>query len=169
MNRPITMDLTPTLDLTEGPAARRARIATDITARTGITLPIIEAPIIDGVVREFYARIRLDLLLGSIFSNRNTAWEPQLLKMVEFWSSAILISGRYHGHPMAKHRDLAVTVTHFDRWLSVFRDTLRDLCPPAAQLHFGQTAERIAFSLARGIAGHAATPVPVVVSTGDPR
>ena len=123
------MDLTSTLELTEGPAARRARIATDMTARTGITV----------------------------------------LKMVEFWSSAILISGRYHGHPMAKHRDLAVTVTHFDRWLSVFRDTLRDLCPPAAQLHFGQAAERIAFSLVRSIAGHAATPVPVVVSTGDPR
>ena len=123
------MDLTPTLDLTEGPAARRARIATDITARTG----------------------------------------NSLLKMVEFWSSAILISGRYHGNPMAKHRDLAVTATHFDRWLNVFRGTLRDLCPPAAQLHFSQTAERIAFSLARGIAGHAATPVPVVVSTGDPR
>ena len=123
------MDLTSTLELTEGPAARRARIATDITARTG----------------------------------------NSLLKMVEFWSSAILISGRYHGNPLAKHRDLAVTATHFDRWLSMFCGTLRDLCPPAAQLHFSQTAERIAFSLARGIAGHAATPVPVVVSTGDPR
>ena len=158
------MDLTPTLDLTEGPAARRARIATDITARTGITVPMIEA-----VVREFYARIRLDPLLGPIFSNRFTAWESHRLTMVAFWSSAILISGRYHGNPMAKHRDLAVTATHFDRWLNVFRGTLRDLCPPAAQLHFSQTAERIAFSLARGIAGHAATPVPVVVSTGDPR
>ena len=158
------MDLTPTCDMTESLIVRRARIAADITERTGITVPMI-----DFVVRELYVRIRLDPVLALIFSARITAWEPHLLRMVAFWSSATLISGRYHGNPMAKHRDLAVTAIRFDRWLSVFRGTLRDLCPPAAQLHFSQTAERIAFSLARGIAGHAATPVPVVVSTGDPR
>lgn len=146
------------------PDVKRALISASITAQTGITEAMI-----DILVRDFYDQIRKDPLLGPIFTNRIKDWEPHLSQMVGFWSSVILMSGRYHGNPMAKHRDLAVTATHFDRWLNVFRGTLRDLCPPAAQLHFSQTAERIAFSLARGIAGHAATPVPVVVSTGDPR
>jgi hemoglobin len=128
---------------------RRAQMVAEIMARTGIDEPMIER-----VVRGFYAKVRQDPLLGPVFDARVKAWEPHLQKMCEFWSSVALMSGRYHGSPMVKHLPLPVDAAHFDRWLDLFRQTVRELCPPAAQTHFIERAERIAESLELGIATH---------------
>jgi hemoglobin len=128
---------------------RRARMVADIMARTGIDEPMIE-----GVVRGFYAKVRQDPLIGPVFEARVKDWEPHLQKMCQFWSSVALMSGRYHGNPMIKHLPLPVEAAHFDRWLDLFRQTVGELCPPAAQTHFIERAERIAESLELGIAGH---------------
>jgi hemoglobin len=55
---------------------------------------------------------------------------------------------------MVKHLPLPVDGAHFDRWLALFRETVRELCPPAAQTHFIERAERIAESLEMGVAGY---------------
>lgn len=129
-------------------AGRRASITARIQAETGIGETMIEA-----LVRAFYARICGDDLLGPIFASRIHDWEPHLQKMFAFWSSVALMSGRYHGQPMAKHLPLPVDATHFDRWLALFADTARDGCPPAAADHFVMLSRRIAESLELGIAG----------------
>ena len=41
-------------------------------------------------------------------------------QMCAFWSSVALMTGRYHGTPMAKHLPLPVDAGHFDRWLELF-------------------------------------------------
>jgi hemoglobin len=128
---------------------RRARMVAEIVARTGIDEPMIER-----VVRGFYARVRQDPLIGPVFEARITDWEPHLQRMCAFWSSVALMSGRYHGSPMVKHMPLPVDAAHFDRWLALFRETVRELCPPAAQAHFIERAERIAESLEMGVATH---------------
>ena len=128
---------------------RRANVVAEITARTGIDEPMIER-----VVRGFYAKVRQDPLLGPVFDARIKNWEPHLQRMCQFWSSVALMSGRYHGSPMIKHLPLPVDAAHFDRWLDLFRQTVRELCPPAAQAHFIERAERIAESLELGIASH---------------
>jgi hemoglobin len=128
---------------------RRARMVAEIVARTGIDEPMIER-----VVRGFYARVRQDPLIGPVFEARVTDWEPHLQRMCAFWSSVALMSGRYHGSPMVKHMPLPVDAAHFDRWLALFRETVRELCPPAAQAHFIERAERIAESLEMGVATH---------------
>jgi hemoglobin len=128
---------------------RRARMVAEIVARTGIDEPMIER-----VVRGFYARVRQDPLIGPVFEARVTDWEPHLQRMCAFWSSVALMSGRYHGSPMVKHMPLPVDAGHFDRWLALFRETVRELCPPAAQAHFIERAERIAESLEMGVATH---------------
>jgi hemoglobin len=150
-----------TLDLS--PLERRAQIMADITAKTGIDDQLIER-----VVRGFYARIQADPLLAPIFTNRITDWEPHLRRMVEFWSSVTIMSGRYHGNPMAKHRDMPVTAVHFTRWLALFRETVQDLCPPEAQMYFIERAERIAQSLSMGIDDHKrdAAMAPVLAKSG---
>jgi hemoglobin len=142
---------------------RRAQIMADITAKTGIDDQLIER-----VVRGFYARIQADPLLAPIFTNRITDWEPHLRRMVEFWSSVTIMSGRYHGNPMAKHRDMPVTAVHFTRWLALFRETVQDLCPPEAQTYFIERAERIAQSLSMGIDDHKrdAAMAPVLAKSG---
>lgn len=128
---------------------RRASVVAEIMARTGIDEPMIER-----VVHGFYAKVRQDALLGPVFDARVKDWDTHLQKMCQFWSSVALMSGRYHGSPMIKHLPLPVDAAHFDRWLDLFRQTVRELCPPAAQTHFIERAERIAESLELGIASH---------------
>ena len=128
-------------------AERRERITAEITERTGITEAMIER-----LVRAFYVRIRADAVLAPIFDARIRDWEPHLAQMCAFWSSVALMSGRYHGTPMARHLPLPVDAAHFDRWLDLFETTAREVCPPAAAAHFVERAQRIAASLELGIA-----------------
>jgi len=129
-------------------AERRARITAEIVAKTGITEALIER-----LGREFYAKVRSDEVLGPIFEARISDWEPHLQRMFAFWSSVALMSGRYHGSPMAKHMPLPVDADHFDRWLQLFETTAREVCAPEAATHFVELARRIAASLELGIAG----------------
>jgi hemoglobin len=131
-----------------GVAKQRDDIAAEIVARTGIDEAMIER-----LVRSFYAKVRTDPLLAPVFEARIRDWEPHLQRMCAFWSSVALTSRRYHGSPMAKHLPLPVAAEHFDRWLSLFADTAREICPPEAQAHFVERAGRIAESLELGIAG----------------
>ena len=130
-------------------ADRREKITAAIKARTGI-----DEAMIDRLVRAFYGKVRTDELLGPIFVERIRDWEPHLQRMCAFWSSVALMSGRYHGTPMVKHLPLPVDGEHFDRWLSLFEATAREVCPPKAAQHFVERARRIAESLELGIAGH---------------
>jgi hemoglobin len=127
---------------------RREQFTAEIMARTGITEAMIER-----LVRAFYARVRTDAVLAPIFDARITDWEPHLARMCAFWSSVALMTGRYHGTPMAKHLPLPVDAGHFDRWLELFEATARETCPLEAAAHFVERARRIAASLELGIAG----------------
>lgn len=127
--------------------ARRAAITSQIQAETGIDEEMIER-----LVRTFYVRVRGDAVLGPIFAATIEDWEPHLQKMFAFWSSVALMSGRYHGQPMAKHMPLPIDAPHFDRWLALFAQTARDICPPAAAERFVQLSRRVGESLELGIA-----------------
>jgi hemoglobin len=127
---------------------RRAAIVALTQKETGIDETMIEA-----LVRAFYARVRQDSLLAPIFESRIAEWEPHLGNMFAFWSSLTLQTGRYHGQPMAKHMPLLVDARHFDRWLALFEETARDVCPPAAAERFIERARRVAESLELGVAG----------------
>jgi len=126
---------------------RQLRTAAEIAERTGI-----DAAMIDRLVRAFYGKVRRDEVLAPVFDARISDWEPHLLRMCEFWSSVALMSGIYQGSPMQKHLPLPVDARHFDRWLQLFRETAREVCPPVAAAHFIERAERIAQSLEMGIA-----------------
>lgn len=130
-----------------GPA-RREQLTAEIMERTGIDEAMIER-----LVRGFYAKVREDAVLGPIFEARIKDWEPHLAQMCAFWSSVALMTGRYHGTPMARHLPLPVDGGHFDRWLALFEQTAREICPGEAEAHFVERARRIAQSLEFGIAG----------------
>lgn len=130
----------------EGPG-RRARLTREVMDQTGIDEDMIER-----LVRTFYASVQRDPLIGPIFATRVTDWEHHIAKLCVFWSSVVLMSGRYHGQPMQKHMNLPVGSTHFDRWLALFEITAMELCPPAAAAHFIDRARRIADSLEMGFA-----------------
>lgn len=128
-------------------ARKRARVSAEIAARTGIDEAMIER-----LVRRFYARADADDLLGPIFAAHVADWDAHIARMCAFWSSVALMTGRYHGQPMQAHMPLPIGAEHFDRWLSLFEETARETCPPAAAAHFIERARRIADSLEMGIA-----------------
>jgi len=127
--------------------ARRAAITSEIQAETGIDEAMIER-----LVRSFYARVRDDAILGPIFAAKIDEWEPHLQKMFAFWSSVTLMTGQYHGQPMARHLPLPIDARHFDRWLALFAQTAYDVCPQAAADRVVLLSRRIAESLELGVA-----------------
>jgi len=126
---------------------RRAAITSEIQERTGIDEAMIER-----LVRGFYERVREDDVIGPVFVARIQDWEPHLQRMFAFQSSVALMTGRYHGQPIAKHVLLPIDAKHLDRWLALFADTARELCPRRAAEHFITLAKRIGESLELAIA-----------------
>jgi hemoglobin len=126
---------------------RRARLSAEIRDRTGIDEAMISA-----LVVTFYAQVRKDPLIGPIFEAKVDDWSHHLEKLCAFWSSVVLMSGRYHGQPMRAHMPLPVERAHFERWLEIFEMTARNMCPPTAADIFIDRARRIADSLELGIA-----------------
>ena len=118
-------------------------------AAAGITEEMIR-----DVVHAFYAKIRTDPALGPIFNRViGDDWDPHLAKMCAFWSSVLLMTGRFKGAPMAAHVQIpGIRATHFARWLHVFRQTVETVCPPAAAAMFIAKSEMIAQALQLHIA-----------------
>lgn len=135
------------IDDPAGAAARREAAVQRLRDQTGI-----DEAMIDALIEGFYARVRDDALIGPIFADRITDWAPHLAQMKLFWSSVALSTGVYQGRPMPKHLPLPIDAQHFDRWLELFVETARSLCPPIAADHFIERARRIAESLELGVA-----------------
>jgi hemoglobin len=132
----------------------RPDLTAELSERTGL-----DEAMLDRVVRAFYGRIRADAMLGPIFDERIEEWEPHLRRMTAFWSSVALMTGSYHGRPLEKHLPLPVEKPHFARWLALFEETAREICPPEGAEHLVERAHRIARSIemavedARGTGG----------------
>jgi hemoglobin len=127
--------------------ARPARLSPGAAA--GVT----EAMIVD-LVHGFYAAVRAHPLLGPIFDSEiGDGWDAHLAKLCDFWSSVLLMTGRFRGSPMAAHTALPdITPSHFVAWLALFRETAERLCPPDAAALFVARSEMVARSLQLGIA-----------------
>lgn len=137
----------------------------NLSARPAITAALMEETgltedLLRDVVHGFYDRVRADAELGPIFADRIHDWGPHLARMVDFWSSVALMTGRYHGAPVPAHATLPVTGAHFDRWLALFRQTATELCPPAGAAHLILRAERVARSLHMAVRDAANDGVP---------
>jgi hemoglobin len=107
------------------------------------------------LVHGFYAKIRTDPALGPIFNGviRDAEWPPHLQKMCDFWSSVMLMTRRFKGAPMLAYIRIAeIRPTHFARWLHLFAQSAREVCPPETAVAFVARAEMIAQSLQFGIA-----------------
>lgn len=70
----------------------RPQVTARMMAQTGLDEDVLHA-----LVHRFYDKVRVDPLLGPIFDARIADWGPHLDRMVAFWSSVALMTGRYHG------------------------------------------------------------------------
>ena len=136
------MTPSPHLRIVAGGPERRAGISAEIAARTGIDDSMIER-----LVRTFYGRTAADPVLGPIFDAHVEDWETHIARLCDFWSSVALMTGRYHGTPMSTHMVLPLSPEAFDRWLALFEEAAREVCPAPEADHFIERARRIAASL----------------------
>ncbi len=113
----------------------------------------VDEALIQRVVHAFYDRVRADALLGPVFDRVIAEdWDSHLAKLCDFWSSVLLMSGRFKGAPMVAHvRIEEIAPEHFQRWLALFRETVQAICPPPAAALFIARSELIAQSLQFGI------------------
>lgn len=76
-------------------------------------------------VDDFYMRVKEDELLSPIFNYRlSTHWGPHLEKMYAFWNAALFGEKGYNGNPFMKHATMELDPVHFERWLSMFNDSI---------------------------------------------
>lgn len=109
------------------------------------------------LVDSFYEKVRVDSHIGPIFKavvgEGAQVWKPHLNRMYDFWSSIMLRTGRFHGNPMQKHRELLpfspdlFSSDHFDVWLSLFAQTAREVYSTSISQQFIETSNRIASRL----------------------
>lgn len=111
--------------------------------------PVVDEIQLETLIPRFYARVRDDALIGPVFDDAIAKWDEHLEKLVAFWSSVMLTSGRYKGNPVAAHMQhiAAITPQMFDRWLALWADVTEESLPPPAAAALQAKAGRIAESL----------------------
>ncbi len=98
----------------------------DITDATDIRMKadILTRADVRTLVDRFYQKVQADALLGPVFSHVH--WPHHLPIMYNFWSSMILGDDSYRGNPLQKHLPLPIQPEHFNQWLKLFRETLKE-------------------------------------------
>jgi len=80
------------------------------------------------LVDNFYNKVQNDQIIGPIFNDRiQGRWPEHLAKMYTFWQTVLLGEHTYFGSPFPPHAQLPVEREHFERWLSLFSQTLDEL------------------------------------------
>lgn len=84
------------------------------------------------LVDVFYKKVLPDPVIGFIFTDIvKLSLENHMPIMYSFWGSVLLGENKYSGNPMTKHIELdkkvALTNTHFERWLFLWEQTVREL------------------------------------------
>ncbi len=109
------------------------------------------------LVRRFYREVAQDELLGPTFNDvARVDWAEHLPKLTAFWCRALLGLPGYTGNPFAAHQRIhqlePFTAAHFERWLTLFEETMDDgwagvnaerakqLARTVAQAHHAQLA-----------------------------
>ncbi|MGC6403125.1 MAG: group III truncated hemoglobin [Flavobacteriaceae bacterium] len=81
------------------------------------------------IVDRFYEQVRKDPLLAPLFDLYiQDEWELHLPRMYAFWETVLLGRMVYKGNPALKHliihKKTPLTQQHFDRWLTLWQNTL---------------------------------------------
>ena len=108
---------------------------------------------LEKLIPHFYGVVRTDPLLGPVFNDAVGDWPEHLEKLVAFWSSVMLTSGRYKGNPMAAHlkHGARITPEMFGRWLALWGRATAEILPPDLAQALQAKAARIAESLSLGL------------------
>lgn len=91
------------------------------------------------VLWAFYAKATRDELLGPVFIRKigpfpRGGWPLHIARLEGFWRAVTGGPSAYRGQPGPAHANLGLHPAHFDRWLALWEETLREhLAPPEAE------------------------------------
>lgn len=112
----------------------------------------LDETLLARLVDRFYDKVSADPMLGPVFNPVVADWNHHKALMTTFWSTVALRTAQYRGNPLAKHQPLRIGKAHFERWLSLWRETAREVLADAdaAELMIGY-AERIGYGMRVGL------------------
>lgn len=130
---------------------------------------------IDAVLRAFYTRVFDDALLHQIFIEvAHMDLDEHLPVIGNFWEKVLLDTSEYSGNVMRVHRHLhgkePLTPAHFERWLTVWNQTVGAQHQGATATRAKQHASRIALAMQRNLYRDPPAPTsPTGVGTSEVR
>lgn len=80
---------------------------------------------VELLVNTFYDRVLKDELISPFFKHLN--FDAHLPKMVHFWAFVLLEEAGYTTDVTKTHMHMRLKKEHFDRWISLFNETVDDL------------------------------------------
>ncbi|MCB0495590.1 MAG: group III truncated hemoglobin [Cyclobacteriaceae bacterium] len=80
----------------------------------------------------FYEKVKADAKIGYIFNEvADLNWEEHMPKIYRFWESILLGKPGFQGDVMGVHIRLnkkeKLTSDHFDKWIALFTETVREM------------------------------------------
>ena len=83
---------------------------------------------IERLVVDFYRAAAMDAVLGPVFEAAHVDWPQHIATIKAFWSWQLLGIRGYDGNPLLAHRPsharTPFTVAHFERWCTLFVETV---------------------------------------------
>jgi hemoglobin len=128
---------------------------------------------VELLVRTFYRAAAMDDLLGPVFAAAQVDWPSHLATVADFWMWQLLGVRGYDGNPLLAHRPAhgatPFTDAQFDRWLTLFTETVDEHYEgPTAELAKSRAA-KMAHALRRLLRGESAPGgVPIEVLRPQP-
>lgn len=86
---------------------------------------------IELIVNRFYGKVMKDELISPFFTDLlKLDMNKHIPVMYDFWENVLFYTGKYEGNPMAKHQVIhglsKLKMEHFQRWLSLFSETVKE-------------------------------------------
>ncbi|MFN3892503.1 MAG: group III truncated hemoglobin [Beijerinckiaceae bacterium] len=106
---------------------------------------------LEPALRRFYDKVKADELIGPVFERAVHDWDAHIRIMVDFWSGALLGTGRYRGQPFAPHVPLRIGQAHFDRWLVLWKEAAEETMPPGLAAHVARMAGNMSHCWGRAL------------------
>lgn len=124
---------------------------------------------VEALLWRFYGRVLVDDLLADPFAELRevSGLASHIPVMADFWETVLFRAGLYKGSALTVHRQVhgrvALSGSHFVRWLHTWRDTVDEMfCGPMAERAKVQ-AGRIAWAMHRRLNGHDAPELDAMV------
>lgn len=107
------------------------RVSTRVTCRRCIKLPqtnpsqLTTRADIEHLVNSFYDKVKKDPQIGPIFTDvAKVNWDEHLPKLYNFWEDLLLGTDSYSGRPFPPHIPLNLKLENFERWITLFFETV---------------------------------------------